>query len=120
MRFSTTTGWPIRSGRCTASSRAIVSPDPPGPNGTTSLSGFPTIDCADAGAANFTGDRATPSPSRASAAIRERSGIELPPGQQWDGSTVRDSLSEARTGVMVDILRLERNRRCAAVSAAVR
>src|SRR6185295_8371831 len=85
MRFSTTTGWPIRSARCAPTRRAIVSPEPPGPNGTTNLSGFDAIDCAADGAH----DSAAPRPSRPSAAICESTGIEHPPRWQRHGRTTR-------------------------------
>src|SRR5262245_15343696 len=73
MRFSTTTGWPIRSDRCCPTRRASVSPDPPGPNGAMNLMGLAGSDCDTTG----TGDSAAPRPSRENAASRENTSIRF-------------------------------------------
>src|SRR5262245_282938 len=73
MRFSTTTGWPIRSDRCCPTRRASVSPDPPGPNGAINLMGLAGSDCDTTG----TGDSAAPRPSRETAASRENTSIRF-------------------------------------------
>src|SRR5262245_1700818 len=73
MRFSTTTGWPIRSDRCCPTRRASVSPDPPGPNGAMNLIGLAGSDCDTTG----TGDSAAPRPSRENAASRENTSIRF-------------------------------------------
>src|SRR5262245_45800715 len=73
MRFSTTTGWPIRSDRCCPTRRASVSPDPPGPNGAMNLMGLAGSDCDTTG----TGDSVAPRPSRETAASRENTSIRF-------------------------------------------
>src|SRR5882762_9934101 len=52
--FSTTTAWRVRVSRYCAKVRAVMSPEPPGPKGTTIFTGLAGYGCAAA-------DPATPS-----------------------------------------------------------
>src|SRR5262245_4476108 len=50
-RFSTTTAWPSRWPRGSATTRALLSATPPGANGTTMRTGFDGYSCACAASA---------------------------------------------------------------------